>query len=60
MTRSNHKLIDTHAHICDSTFDPDRAEVLEKARAVGVAAVIAVGENLSDRLEKIFPTLAKI
>jgi TatD DNase family protein len=53
MTRSNHKLIDTHAHICDSTFDPDRAEVLEKARAVGVAAVIAVGENLSDARQNL-------
>lgn len=41
-------MIDTHAHICDSAFDKDRAEVLERARRAGVAAIIAVGENLSD------------
>lgn len=41
-------LVDTHAHICDTGFDHDRAEVLEKARRSGVAAIIAVGENLSD------------
>jgi TatD DNase family protein len=45
---SNHKLIDTHAHICDSSFDPDREDVLKNAEAAGVAAVISVGENISD------------
>jgi TatD DNase family protein len=41
-------LIDTHAHLCDALFDADRAEVLERARAVGVTAVVAVGEDLAD------------
>jgi len=41
-------ITDTHAHICDPGFDKDRAEVLERARKAGVAAIIAVGENLSD------------
>jgi TatD DNase family protein len=41
-------LVDTHAHMCDTAFDSDRAEVLERARAAGIAAVIAVGEDLSD------------
>jgi TatD DNase family protein len=45
---SNHKLVDTHAHICDPLFDADRAEVLQRAAAAGVGAVIAVGENISD------------
>lgn len=41
-------LTDTHAHLCDGLFDPDRASVLEKAKASGIAAVIAVGENMKD------------
>jgi TatD DNase family protein len=55
-------LIDTHAHICDPAFDKDRAEVLERARKAGVAAIIAVGENLTDarknlELAKRYPML---
>jgi TatD DNase family protein len=41
-------LIDTHAHLCDPVFDPDRAHVLERAKAAGVAAIVAVGEDLKD------------
>ncbi len=41
-------LIDTHAHLCDALFDADRAEVLERAQAVGVTAIVAVGEDLAD------------
>ncbi len=41
-------MIDTHAHLCDAVFDPDRDSVLERARIAGVLAVIAVGENLAD------------
>jgi TatD DNase family protein len=41
-------LIDTHAHLCDPVFDGDRADVLSRARAEGVAGVIAVGETLDD------------
>lgn len=41
-------LTDTHAHLCDPVFDGDRAEVLERAGAAGIASVIAVGENLAD------------
>jgi TatD DNase family protein len=41
-------LIDTHAHLCDPLFDPDREQVLQKARAAGISAVIAVGESLED------------
>jgi len=43
-----HGLVDTHAHLCDPAFDLDRAEVLEQARNAGIAAVIAVGEDLAD------------
>jgi TatD DNase family protein len=48
MKMASHKLVDTHAHICDSVFDADRTEVLRKAAAAGAGAVIAVGENLTD------------
>jgi TatD DNase family protein len=41
-------LVDAHAHLCDALFDPDRTEVLERARVVGVTAIIAVGEDLAD------------
>jgi TatD DNase family protein len=41
-------LTDTHTHLCDPSFDRDRAEVLERARRAGVAKVISVAENISD------------
>ncbi len=41
-------LVDTHAHLCDSVFDEDREQVLERARAAGISGIIAVGENLAD------------
>jgi len=41
-------IIDTHAHICDADFDPDREEVLTRAETCGVSAIVAVGENLKD------------
>ena len=39
---------DTHTHICDPVFDPDRPTVLEKARQAGLSCIIAVAENLAD------------
>jgi TatD DNase family protein len=41
-------LTDTHAHLCDPIFDEDREEVLARAKAGGIDAIIAVGENLAD------------
>jgi len=49
----NRMIFDTHAHICDSVFDADRSEVLRKAREVGVGAIVAVGEDLSDAQRNI-------
>ena len=48
MIFSKPHLIDTHAHICDTGFDKDRAEVLQRACRAGVGAIIGVGENLAD------------
>jgi TatD DNase family protein len=42
------QIVDTHAHLCDPVFDPDRERVLERAQAAGVTAVISVGEDLKD------------
>jgi len=41
-------LVDTHAHLCDASFDGDLAEVLGRARTAGVSSIIAVGETLED------------
>ena len=55
-------LTDTHAHMCDAGFDPDREDVLARAAAAGVRAIVAVGEDLSDAkknlaLARQFPIL---
>ncbi|MBW2707307.1 MAG: TatD family hydrolase, partial [Deltaproteobacteria bacterium] len=47
------KIVDTHTHICDPSFDADRGEVLDRAADAGVAAVIAVGENIADARRNI-------
>lgn len=41
------RLIDSHAHLADERFADDFDEVLQRARAVGVEAVIAIGYNLA-------------
>ena len=42
------RLLDAHAHLCDPAFDADLEEVLDRGRAAGVAAIVAVGETLAD------------
>lgn len=37
------ELIDTHCHIDVADFDPDRTEVLERARAQGISKVVVPG-----------------
>lgn len=53
-------MTDTHAHICDSSFDDDRKAILERAEASGIESIIAVGENIEDarlnlKLSRDFP-----
>jgi TatD DNase family protein len=38
--------IDSHAHLADPAFDPDRDQVVERARISGARAVICIGESL--------------
>ncbi|MBF0447260.1 MAG: TatD family hydrolase [Magnetococcales bacterium] len=40
--------IDTHAHLCDDRFDPDRSETIRRAFAGGVSAIFLVGETIDD------------
>lgn len=56
------RLVDTHAHLCAPEFATDLEQVLERARAAGVARVVAVGETVEDgrrnlELAKAFPDL---
>ena len=38
--------IDSHAHLADPAFDPDRDEVIARARLAGAEAVVCIGESL--------------
>jgi TatD DNase family protein len=38
-------LVDSHCHLADPAYDPDRAGVLERAWAAGVGRVIVIGET---------------
>jgi TatD DNase family protein len=40
-------LIDSHCHLADPAYDPDRGAVLERAWAAGVAGVVVIGETQS-------------
>ncbi|MBC5809531.1 MAG: TatD family hydrolase [Candidatus Eremiobacteraeota bacterium] len=41
-------MFDTHAHVHDPAFDADRSEVVARARAAGVTAILTVGCDLAD------------
>lgn len=40
-------LADTHCHLADPIFDPDRSAVVERARQAGVTHILAVGTDLA-------------
>ena len=39
--------IDSHAHLADSAFDGDRADVIARARAVGASDIVCIGESVA-------------
>jgi TatD DNase family protein len=41
-------MVDTHCHLGDTAFDPDRDAVLARARAAGVGHVVVIGTTLAD------------
>jgi TatD DNase family protein len=47
------RIVDTHTHICDSSFDGDRGEVLKRAAEAGIGAIIALGEDMADARRNI-------
>lgn len=51
------EIVDSHAHLESEEFDGDRAAMLERARASGVQAVLAIGSGGSgpDRLDAAIP-----
>ncbi len=40
-------LVDSHCHLADAAFDPDRGVVLSRSRAAGVEAVVVVGDSVA-------------
>ena len=40
-------LIDSHVHLDDSRYDPDRAQVFARAQEAGVEAFITIGCDLA-------------
>ena len=54
------ELIDSHAHIDFPQFDEDRAEMLERARAAGVATLLAIGTGPGpEKLDAALPFAEK-
>ncbi len=51
-------MFDTHAHVHDQAFDPDRDLMLGRAREAGVRRIMTVGTNLSDSRRAIETALA--
>ncbi len=39
--------IDSHCHLADPAFDPDREAVIERALAAGARAIVCIGESLA-------------
>lgn len=39
------EFFDSHAHLADPAFDPDREEVIDRARAAGASGIICIGES---------------
>ncbi len=47
------RLFDSHCHLDDAAFDRDRVEVLRRARAAGVRAMLVAGINHASSLQAV-------
>ncbi len=41
-------IIDTHIHLCDPVYDPDRGQILKRAKNAGVHKLINVGADIEE------------
>lgn len=41
------RFVDSHTHLADPAFDPDRPEVVRRARDAGAAWLVVIGESLA-------------
>ncbi len=41
------RFVDSHAHVADPAFDPDRTDVIGRARTAGAVAIVAIGESIA-------------
>lgn len=48
-------LVDSHCHLDDARFDPDREQAIERAREAGVARMLAIGDEAAVRLADAYP-----
>jgi len=39
--------VDSHVHLADEAFDPDRSAVIERARRTGARALVCIGESIA-------------
>ena len=39
--------VDSHVHLADTAFDPDRSDVIERARLTGARALVCIGESIA-------------
>jgi TatD DNase family protein len=45
--------VDTHAHMCDQSFDADRGQVLKRAADAGIHAILSVSEDYEDAVKNL-------
>ncbi len=41
-------MIDSHCHLADKAFDPDRMQVIARAKNAGVTAMVTIADNLQE------------
>lgn len=41
-------MIDSHCHLADAAFDPDRMQVIARANSAGVSAMVTIGDTIGE------------